>query len=82
MDINRLLQYLCCIKMDLNQLPASFNIQFSIHKVRFRICIKKAACKSLIRQFGDAKYEHILNSPELLCLADVNTPQITILILL
>jgi hypothetical protein len=43
--------------------------------------MKRAARESLIRQFGEAEYEHILNSQEL-CLADVNTPQITILILL
>jgi hypothetical protein len=79
---NGLAQSLCFIEMDLNQPPASFNIQFSIHNVKFQICTKRAASKSLIRQFGEAVYKHILNSPELLCLADVNMPQITILILL
>jgi hypothetical protein len=68
-------------KMDLNEPLASFNIQFSIHNVKFQICTKRAACESLIRRLGEAGYKHILNSLEPLCLADVNTPQITILIL-
>jgi hypothetical protein len=74
-------QFLCCIEMDLNEPPANFNIQFSIHNVRFKICMKRSARESLIRRFGEAGYEHILRSSEPLCLADVNTPQITILIL-
>jgi hypothetical protein len=74
-------QFLCCTEMDLNEPPTNFNIQFSIHSVRFKICMKRSACESLIRRFDEARYEHILNSSEPLCLADVNTPHNTILVL-
>jgi hypothetical protein len=74
-------QFLCCTEMDLNELPSNFNIQFGIHNARFKICMKRSTCESLIKRFGEAGYEHILNSSEPLCLANVNTPQITILIL-
>jgi hypothetical protein len=65
----------------MNQPLANFNIQFSTHNMTFRICIARAFCKGLIRQFDEAEYEHILNSPELLYLAKLNMPQIAILIL-
>ena len=82
-DGNGLVQSLCCTEMDLNEPPASINIglQFSIHNVKFCIRSKRSARESLIRQFGEAGYEHIQNSRELLCLANIDTPQIVILIL-
>jgi hypothetical protein len=80
-DKNGLAQFLCSIKMDLNEPFVSFNIQFSIHNVRFCICTRRLAHKSLIRHLADAGYEHIVNSRELLCLANIDTPQIVILIL-
>jgi hypothetical protein len=68
--------------MDLNQAPAELNIQFGIHNVRFHICLKREICEGLVRRFDEAGYKHILSLPELLCLAEVNSPQILILILL
>jgi hypothetical protein len=53
---------LCSIEINLNQPLASFDIQFNIHNVKFQIRMKRAARKSLIRQFGEVEYEHILKS--------------------
>jgi hypothetical protein len=82
-DGNGRVQFLCCTEMDLNEPPASINIslQFSIHNMKFCIRTKRSARESLIRQFGEAGYEHILNRRELLCLANIDTPQIVIVIL-
>jgi hypothetical protein len=61
---------------------AELNIQYSIHNVRFCIHLKKETRKGLVRRFDEVGYEHILSLPEPLCLAEVNLPQILILILL
>jgi hypothetical protein len=82
MEGNGHVEFLCYIEMDLNQPPLELNIQFSIHNVRFCICLKRETREGLVRRFGEAGYKHILSLSEPLCLAQVNLPQILILILL
>jgi hypothetical protein len=61
--------------MDLNQAHTELNIQFSIHNVNFCIHLKREICKGLVKQFGEADYEHVLSLSKPLCLEEVNSSQ-------